>query len=185
MPRSRRCQRAVPAGGAEAVGELTAVVGEDGVDGVAEGLEEALQAGGDGLAAALLDDVDVDEAGGAFDGDEDVGGFLVQARQVLEIDMDVAEGLRGEALGGRRGLALSLRDAVALEAAVQGGAGDVGAQAAAHNFQDVVEGERQAGAQFHHSRNVIRNATTSSICSAVRIGLPRHRSPTLVSPSAR
>src|SRR6516165_3835398 len=57
---------AMPAGGAEAVGELAAVVGEDGVDGVAEGLEEAFQAGGDGLAAALLDDLDVDEAGGAF-----------------------------------------------------------------------------------------------------------------------
>jgi len=35
---------------------------------------------------------------------------------------------------------------------VQGGAGDVGAQAAAHDFQDVVEGERQAGAQFDGDR---------------------------------
>ena len=45
---------AVPAGGAEAVGELTAVVGEDGVDGVAEGLEEALQAELSRQAAMVL-----------------------------------------------------------------------------------------------------------------------------------
>ena len=35
---------------------------------------------------------------------------------------------------------------------MQGGAGNVGAQAAAHDFQDVVEGERQAGAQFDGDR---------------------------------
>jgi hypothetical protein len=137
-----------PARIAEAVGELRAVVGEDGVDGMAEGLQKALQAGGDGRAAAFLDDLDVDEAGGAFDGDEDVGRLALQARQVFQVDVDIAEGFGGEALGSRFGIGGLLRDAPALEAAVQGRAGDIGAQAAAHDLQGIVERKSQPGAQF-------------------------------------
>jgi len=137
-----------PARIAEAIGELRAVIGEDGVDGMTEGLQEALQTGSDGRGAALLDDFDVDEAGSALDGDEDIGGPALQARQVFQVDMDIAEGFGREALGGRLGIRGSLRDASALEAAVQGGAGDIGAQAAAHDFQSVVEREPQPGAQF-------------------------------------
>jgi len=75
----------------EAVGELGAVVGEYGMDWIAEGLEEALEAGGDGGGFAVADDLDVDEAGGPLDGDEDVGRFALQPGQVLQVDMDEAE----------------------------------------------------------------------------------------------
>jgi hypothetical protein len=49
---------------AEAVGELRTIIRQNSVDRVAEGLEEALQASGDGCAAALLDDFHMHEAGG-------------------------------------------------------------------------------------------------------------------------
>ena len=138
-----------PARVAEAVGELRAIVGQDGVDGVAEGLQEALQAGGDGWAAAVLDDLHIDEAGRALDGHEDVSRQAPQARQVLQIDMDIAEGLGLEALGGLPGVLRSARHAPALEAAMQGRSGDVGSQAAAHHLQGVIQGEPQTRAQLH------------------------------------
>ena len=124
-----------PAHVAEAVGELRPVIGEDGVDGMAERGEEALQARGDGGAPAIVDDFDMDEAGGAFDGDEDVGGVALQAGEVLQVDVDITERLRGEVLGCRLRLGRRLRHAAALQAAVQGGAGDIGTQAAAHDLK--------------------------------------------------
>ena len=79
----------------EAVGELGAIVGEDGVDRMGEGLEEALEAGGDGVGVAALGNLDVDEAGGAIDGDEDIGGLALQPGKVLEVDVDEAAGNGG------------------------------------------------------------------------------------------
>ena len=116
----------VPASGAEAIGELRPIVGKDGVDRVAEGLEEVFEAGGDGGAAALVDDLDMDKAGGALDRDEDIGGFAFEAGEVLQVDMDIAEGLGVEAPGFRFGRGRPLRDATAFEAAMQGRAGDLG-----------------------------------------------------------
>jgi hypothetical protein len=40
----------------EAIGELGAIIGEDGVDGMAEGFQEAFEAGGDGRGIAAGDD---------------------------------------------------------------------------------------------------------------------------------
>lgn len=79
----------------EAIGELGAVVGEDGMDRVGEGGEEAGEAAGDAISVAVLDDFDMDEAGGAVDGDEDVGGLVLQAGEVLEVDVDEAAGSGG------------------------------------------------------------------------------------------
>jgi len=109
-----------PARVAEAVGEFRAVVGQDGVDGMAEGLQEALQAGGYGGSAAFLDDLHVHEAGGPLDGHEDVGGLALQAGQVLQVHMHVAEWRGRERLGGWLGLGRAVRHAMALEATVQG-----------------------------------------------------------------
>ena len=54
----------------EAVGELGAIIAEHGVDLVSESLEEALHGGGDRCLGAVGQDLDMGEAGGAFDGDE-------------------------------------------------------------------------------------------------------------------
>lgn len=59
----------------EAVGEFGAVVGEDDADLVGKGGNEALEAGCDGCCIAARDDLDMDEAGGAVDGDEHEGGL--------------------------------------------------------------------------------------------------------------
>jgi hypothetical protein len=138
-----------PAGVAEAVGELRAVVGQDGVDGVAEALEEACEAGGDGGPAAVLDDLHMDEAGGPLDGHDDIGRPALQPGQVLQVEVHIAERRGREALRGLAGVARSLRDAPALEEAVQRGARDVGSEAAAHHLQGVVQRQPQPGAQLH------------------------------------
>ena len=138
-----------PAGVAETVGELRSVVGEDGVDRMSEGLEEALQAGGDGFSPAILDDLDVNETGGSFDGHEDIGAPPLQARQVLEVDVDIAKG-RGREGSRRRLWSLGpLRHAPTLEAAMQPRAGNVGPHAAAHHFQRIVQRQAQPHPQVH------------------------------------
>lgn len=138
-----------PAGVAEAVCELRSIVGEHGVDRVTEGREEALQAGCDGLAAALIDDLDMDEAGDALDGHEDIGRAPFEAGQMLEVDVHIAERLGIEALDRRRRLGGPLRHAPALQAAMQGRAGDLGAQAAAHDLQHIVQRQAKLRAQLH------------------------------------
>jgi hypothetical protein len=40
-----------------------------------------------------------DLARGAFDGDQDIAGLAIKAREALEIGMDIAERLRREAVG--------------------------------------------------------------------------------------
>ncbi len=47
--------------GGEAIGELGAVTGEDGVDGMAEGFQEAFEAGGGGVGVAAGNDPGVNE----------------------------------------------------------------------------------------------------------------------------
>jgi hypothetical protein len=53
----------------EAVGELGAVVGQDGVDGEREAVEKALEKSGGGGGAAIGEDSEIDKAGGAIDRD--------------------------------------------------------------------------------------------------------------------
>jgi hypothetical protein len=67
----------------EAVGELAAVVGEDGVHGLWEVGDEALEeaGGGGGVAAAM--DLEIDVAGGAVDGDEGVAFLPIEGRQTM------------------------------------------------------------------------------------------------------
>src|SRR5271170_6352565 len=53
----------------KAVGKLGAVVGQDGVDGEREAGEKALQKGRSGIGPAIGQDLEIDKAGGAVDGD--------------------------------------------------------------------------------------------------------------------
>ena len=66
----------------------------------------------------------------------------VEGCEILHIDVDEAQRLLGfEALRGWRLYSGLGRDPMAFEAAVQGGAGNVRAQAPAHDLEDVVEGD--------------------------------------------
>src|SRR5581483_11177082 len=75
----------------EAIGELAAVVGEDGVNAVREVGEEALEEAFRGVGIAPWMDFQVDVARGAVDGDEGVALASFQCRQVFEIDVNEAD----------------------------------------------------------------------------------------------
>jgi hypothetical protein len=82
----------------EAVGELGAVVGQDGVDRKREAGKEAREETGGGLGAAIGEDFEIDKAGGAVDRDIGVAAPAAQRRQVFGIDVD--EPGRGVGLEG-------------------------------------------------------------------------------------
>jgi hypothetical protein len=115
------------------------------VDGVTKGGEEAVEGGSDGIGAAVVEDVDMDEAGGALDGDEDISVPTFELGQMLEIGMDIAERLGGERLAGLVGLGDGrgrAGDAVSPPQAVEGGARDIVAHASAHHLECIVERQR-------------------------------------------
>jgi len=72
----------------EAVGELGAVVGQDGVNIVREVGQEALEEAGCGLAVSSGMDLDIDVAGGTIDRDKGITRAALQGRQMLQVDMD-------------------------------------------------------------------------------------------------
>ena len=69
-----------------------AIVGENGVNGMREVGKEALEEPGRGVGVPLGMDLQIDVAGGAIDGDEGVAFAPLQRWQVLEVDMDEADG---------------------------------------------------------------------------------------------
>ena len=132
----------------EAVGELAAIVGEDGVDRVREVRKEAPQEAGGGLGVASRMDLQVDVASGPVDGDKGIALLPPEGRQVLDVDMDEADASRLEGTD-RRFVGLGpTADAVALEAAMDGAARQLGVDAAAHHLGDVVERQVEAAAQL-------------------------------------
>jgi hypothetical protein len=141
---------AMPPGATEAVGELGAVVGENGVDLVAEAGEEAFEAGRDRRPVASGDDRDMGEAGAALDGDEHIGRRPLEPRQVLEIDVHEAE--RGHLEHPRRrGRDLGPgRHPVPSETAIDGATRQLAPHAALHHLDDVLERQPELGAQFQH-----------------------------------
>nr|WP_194461722.1 hypothetical protein [Bradyrhizobium sp. CCBAU 53421] len=134
----------------EAVGELGAVVGQDGVNVVREVGQEALKETGRGGAVPPGMDLDKDVAGGAVDGDKGVAGAALQGRQILHVDMDEADtGILEDAGLGPVRLGKPA-DAIALQAAVNGAAGQLGIDAAPHHLDDVVERQLQRRPQLAH-----------------------------------
>jgi hypothetical protein len=89
----------------EAVGELAAVVGEDGVNGIWEVRQEALQESRRGLGVAAGMDLQVNVTGGPVDGDEGIAFAPLQRRQMLQVDVNEADGC----LTSSSGISLSLR----------------------------------------------------------------------------
>ena len=75
----------------KAVGELGAVVGQDGVNTIREVRQESSEKARRSLSIAPSMDFDVDVAGGAVDRDEDIAFAPLQGRQMLQIDVNEAD----------------------------------------------------------------------------------------------
>ena len=132
------------------VGELAAIVSEDGVNGDGEGLEKALEKAGARPSFAVGQDFEINKACGAINGDIGIGPAPVECGQIFDVDMDKAERLFGcEGQRLLRFAARRLRYAVALEAAMHRRARDVRPEAAAHDFRNIVDGQRQSGSQLN------------------------------------
>jgi hypothetical protein len=136
----------------EAVGELAAIVGEDGMDRIREVGEEPGEEAGGSFRVALWMDFHIDIAGRAIDSDEGVALPPLQGRQVFEIDVNEADSRLFED-ADRRLVGLGpLVEAVASEAAMNGAARELGVEAAMHHLDDVVERQRKPGPQFANQR---------------------------------
>jgi hypothetical protein len=87
----------------EAVGELAAIVCEDGVNGVREVRQEPLEKACRGLGVAAGMDLQVNVAGGTVDGHEGVAFVPLQRRQMLQIDVNESDGCLLEDADSRPG----------------------------------------------------------------------------------
>ena len=114
--------------------------------------EEALEEAGCGGSIAPGMDLQIDVAGGPVDGDEGVAFASLQRRQMLEIDVDEADSRLLEDADRRLVGLGSFAQAMALETAVDGTAGDFGVDAAPHHLGDIVERQLQAGPQLADQR---------------------------------
>ncbi len=129
----------------EAVGPFAAIVGENGVHLAGETIEKAVDEGARGGGLAVGQDLGMDIARGAVDGDEDVGRFAVQPGEVLNVEMDEAE--RPVGLEASRFVCFGWRgfgDAVAPQCAVDGAARQLGVHTAMHHLDDVIQGQGHA-----------------------------------------
>ena len=133
----------------ESIGPFTAVVGENGVDLDFECFEEAAQEGSRGLAFAIVEYFDVDEAGCSIDGDVGVRTLAMQRRQILHVEMDKAgwrlDIERGDRLAARL---RSCRHAMALQATMDLAARQLGVHASAQYFDNVIERQPDRGTQL-------------------------------------
>ena len=143
----------------EAVGELAAVIGQNGVQAMRKVGDEAAEESCGGVGIAFWLDLQIDVARGAVDGDEGVAPAPLQGGQVLEIDVNEADGrLLEDTDRGLVGLRSSA-ETMALETAVNGTAGELGVDTAPHHFGDVVERQLQLGSQFADQRLFERRQT--------------------------
>ena len=145
-------------GGAEAVGELLAVIGEHRGDRERRGLDQAFEEGAGMVGAFGRQDLDVDPARSAVDGGEEVLAAVLigHLRQVLHIDVHETRFVVLERLG-RRGLGRfawhQIRQSghpVAAQAAVQARARDLVVDELMGHGEQVIERQQQQPPQFHH-----------------------------------
>jgi hypothetical protein len=136
----------------KAIGELCAVIGQNGVNRIREVSQEPGEEAGRSLGIALEVDFDIDVAGGAVDRDEGIAFTPLQGRQMLQIEVDEADSrLFKDADAGLVRL-LAMADSVALKATMDGTAGELAVHATSHHFDDIVEGQLQRGSQFADQR---------------------------------
>ena len=136
----------------KAVGELGAIVGQDGMNGMWEVGQEALEEARRSLGIAPSMDFDIDVAGGAVDRDEGIAFAPLQGRQMLQVEVNEADsGLFEDADTGPV-RSLPLADIMALEAAMDGAAGQLPVDATPHHLDDVVQRQLQRCSQFADQR---------------------------------
>ena len=136
----------------EAVGELTAIVGQDRVNSMGEVLQEASQELGRGVGVTVRVDFHIGVAGGTIDGHEGVLLASLQGRKMLQIDMNEANGGLFEYTDCRLVRLGSLVQAVTSQASVSGAARDLLVDATPHDLDDIVERQLQAAPQFADQR---------------------------------
>jgi len=132
----------------EAIGELGAVVGQDGINLVREVGQEALEEGGCRLAVPPGMDLDIDVAGSSIDRDKGIALAALQGRQMLEIDVDEANTGGLEDANFWLVMFGACADTVALQATVDGAAGQACIDASPQHLDDVVERQLQRCPQF-------------------------------------
>ena len=156
----------------EAVGELTAVVGEHGLDLHRRGLVQATQEVGCGGFVLAGVDAQIDPARGAVDGHEQVasGRLVGHLRQVLDVHMDGARHVVLERLGLQFAQAAH---AVALQAAVQARARNRRVDELPTDHEQVIEPQQQQAAQLDHERLLGRRQRGAQPVRAMRAVLGR------------
>ena len=132
----------------KAIGELASIIGKDGVNPMWEVGEKAIEKSRCGVGIAFGMDLHVDIAGGPIDGDEGVALAPLQGGQVLEIDMNEADGRLLEDANPRLVWFGSPIETVANQTAVDSAARELGIETAAHHLDNVVEGQLQSSSQF-------------------------------------
>lgn len=136
----------------KAVGKLGAIVAQDGVDAMREVGQESIEEAGRGSSIAPAMDLDIDVAGGAIDGDEGVTFASLQGRQMLQVEVNEADsGLFKDADSGLL-WPFALTDAAALQAAMDGAAGQLSIDATPHHLNDIVERQLKCCPQFADQR---------------------------------
>jgi hypothetical protein len=108
----------------------------------------SFQKGGSGFGIAARMGLDMDDAGGAVDGDEGIALFAFERRQVFEVNVDEADWRGLEGSDGRLRLGRSPGNAVACKAAVDGAARQLLVDPTAHHLGDIIERELQPPSQF-------------------------------------
>src|SRR3954471_13277525 len=160
----------------EAIRELAAIVGEDGVNGMREVLEEALEELGCSLCIPIGMDLQIYITGGPVDGDECLTLASFQRTQMLEINMDEADGRLLEDADRRLVGFGPLVETMADQAAMDGATRQIGIDTTFHYLGDVVERQLQLSSQFANEslfegretdRQSLRDMRTISDCRAV------------------
>src|SRR5262245_54513552 len=136
----------------KAIGELTAIVGEDGMNPMWKVREEAFEESGGGFGIPPGMDLQVDVAGRPIEGDKSVALASFQSRQVLEIDVNEADCRLFEDADRRFAGCGPLVQPMPLETAVGSAAGDLGIDAAPHHLADVIERQLQLRSQLAAER---------------------------------
>jgi hypothetical protein len=136
----------------EPISELTAIVGEDGMNTMREVSEEAIEEACRSVSIAPGMDLQIDVAGSPVDGDKGIAFASFQGRQVFEIDVNEADSCLFEDTDRWLvGFGPSAQP-MTLETTVGGTAGDFSIDAAPHHFGDVIERQLQAGSQLADKR---------------------------------
>lgn len=153
----------------EAVGELTAIVGQNGVNAMWELGDEAAEKAGSGFGIAPGMDFEIDVTCGSIDGDEGIALSSLQGWQVFEIDMDETDsGL----LEGADRWFFGFRPLVQPEtfkAAMDCAPGKTGIDAPPHHLSDVVERQVQLRPQLTNQCLVELRETGSKRLGRMRV----------------